>query len=429
MSKEEIKLKEDKLLEMVKAFCEKHLDEEYKDLSIKLVKKMGRKHDVPFKRGKLEIWASGVVYALGQINFLFDDSFSPYLSADDICDYFGTKKSTVGDKAKRIREMFKMQHFDKEFSTSQMKDKGMVVMDNGFMIPESFLKEKEESNINLLSLIAEQLGDDDKNLESFIKEEFLKGKNEKDTAMFLDIISTPMPEEMAYGLFNEIFNEKSDSSFFDFDFEEDDIELFEDYVIDENNPLETIEDYDRAIELFKNTKGEEYFEEYKGFFWGMHETRPFMTNLFTLSRMLWDENQKERAINQLKYCLELNPEDNQGVRYLLIDYLLELNKLDEVKDLLDFFDEEYSANWNFSKLLFSIKSKDDKKIIKNLYDEAIATNEYVVPYLIGKKKIPQDPPEFYSMGDESEALFYINSSFNAWNNDKIAIDLLKELYK
>ena len=69
---------------MVLNFC----DDEYKELSIKMVKKLGRKHNVPFKRGKLENWAGGIIYALAQINFLFDKSFELYLSADDICKGF-----------------------------------------------------------------------------------------------------------------------------------------------------------------------------------------------------------------------------------------------------------------------------------------------------------------------------------------------------
>lgn len=42
--------------------------------------KLGRKREVPFQRGKIEIWAAAVVYAIGSPNFLFDKSFEPYMS-------------------------------------------------------------------------------------------------------------------------------------------------------------------------------------------------------------------------------------------------------------------------------------------------------------------------------------------------------------
>jgi len=76
--------RQEKLIEMVKGFSDEYLDEEYKKLNIKLVEKLERKHDVPFKRGKLENWAGGIVYTIGQLNFLFDDSFHPYATPDDI---------------------------------------------------------------------------------------------------------------------------------------------------------------------------------------------------------------------------------------------------------------------------------------------------------------------------------------------------------
>jgi Domain of unknown function (DUF6398) len=41
-----------------------------------------------------------VIYALGQVNFLFDASSEPYLTADDLSAAFGVAKSTLGSKAK-----------------------------------------------------------------------------------------------------------------------------------------------------------------------------------------------------------------------------------------------------------------------------------------------------------------------------------------
>ena len=88
----EIKIKQEKIIKRVCEFCDDCLNDEYKKLSINLVEKLGRKHDVPFKHGKLEIWVISVIYGLAQIYLLFDKSFDHYLSADDMCNYFKTKK-------------------------------------------------------------------------------------------------------------------------------------------------------------------------------------------------------------------------------------------------------------------------------------------------------------------------------------------------
>ena len=127
---EKIKRKQEKLIEMTTLFCKDHLNEQYGELSVKLVEKMGRKHDVPFKRGRLDIWASGVIYALAQVNFLFNKTSPNHISADDICGYFGTKKSTVSNKASIISDMFNLTPFDKEFSLNSHGGEHEYILDD-----------------------------------------------------------------------------------------------------------------------------------------------------------------------------------------------------------------------------------------------------------------------------------------------------------
>lgn len=112
-----MKEKQAKLIEMVSNFCKDKLDDECRQLCVKLIEKMGRKREVSFKRGKLEIWASGVAYAICQINFIFDESFKPFTTPDEICEYFNTKKSTTSNKASDIRKLMKIKIGDEEFST------------------------------------------------------------------------------------------------------------------------------------------------------------------------------------------------------------------------------------------------------------------------------------------------------------------------
>lgn len=108
------------LVEMTAEFCNAHLDEDYKQLCEKLILKMSRKRNVPFLYGRLDIWAAAIIHALGSINFLFDPSFEPYVSAESISNYFDTSRSTVSQKAKVIRDMFRMGYWDNEFSTTHM---------------------------------------------------------------------------------------------------------------------------------------------------------------------------------------------------------------------------------------------------------------------------------------------------------------------
>jgi hypothetical protein len=134
--------KMEQLIGMTGGFCQQFLDEDYKQLCEKLIRKMSRKRLVPFLSGRIEIWAAAVVYALGSINFLFDKSFKPYATAEDICNYFGTSKSTTSQKSKVIRDMFRMGYYDSEFSTRHMKENSPfsnLVMINGLIVDKRHL--------------------------------------------------------------------------------------------------------------------------------------------------------------------------------------------------------------------------------------------------------------------------------------------------
>jgi len=108
---------------------------------------MSRKRNVPYLSGKIEIWAAGIIYALGQINFLFDRSSQPYSTPDEICGFFKTSKSTTSQKAKLIRDMFKMTYWDDEFSTEQNIENdpfAKLVMINGLIVPIDILETESQ---------------------------------------------------------------------------------------------------------------------------------------------------------------------------------------------------------------------------------------------------------------------------------------------
>lgn len=125
------------LIQMTAAFCQQHADDEYERLCRKLIEKMARKRAVPFLSGRAEIWAAAIVYALGSINFLFDKSFLPHATPDTICDSFQVSRRTVAQKAKLIRDLFKLGYFDPEFSTERMAKNnplaGLTMVD-GFLV-------------------------------------------------------------------------------------------------------------------------------------------------------------------------------------------------------------------------------------------------------------------------------------------------------
>ena len=145
MDKQQIQERQQRILDLVREFCGKKLNEEYFELSERLVQKLGRKRNVPFTTGQTQVWAASIIHALGSINFLFDKSFQPYISIDEINDFFGTTKSTTGNKSKQIRDLLKLDRWDKEFSTRRMSESNPFanfVMVDGLIVPVDTLPEQ-----------------------------------------------------------------------------------------------------------------------------------------------------------------------------------------------------------------------------------------------------------------------------------------------
>ncbi|MEA3479779.1 MAG: DUF6398 domain-containing protein [Bacteroidota bacterium] len=135
--KQKNKQKEKEIINLAQKLCREKISEEYALLAEKMVRKLGRKREVPFVRGKSEIWAAAVVQAIGSINFLGDKSFLPYLSLDDLCGFYKLNKSTVGAKSGQLRKLLKLESFDDEFSTEYMKENNpfnqLKMTDDGFL--------------------------------------------------------------------------------------------------------------------------------------------------------------------------------------------------------------------------------------------------------------------------------------------------------
>ena len=90
------------------AFCRAHLDEEYTSLARQATAALCHKRPSPLATGHLKTWACGIVYALGAVNFLFDKSQTPSMSAAELCAGFGVSQSTGSAKAQAVRDALVM---------------------------------------------------------------------------------------------------------------------------------------------------------------------------------------------------------------------------------------------------------------------------------------------------------------------------------
>src|SRR5512142_1249919 len=83
----------DAIVALIDKVCQEHLNAEYAEVSRRLAGALARKRPSPLARGKMEVWACAITYTIGRVNFLFDQSQTPHLCADELCKLFGVSPS------------------------------------------------------------------------------------------------------------------------------------------------------------------------------------------------------------------------------------------------------------------------------------------------------------------------------------------------
>ncbi len=186
--------------------------------------------------------------------------------------------------------------------------------------------------------------------------------------------------------------------------------------------------YLKGIEAGKNSLGE-HFEEYKGHFWSIHETRPFMRAMSDYSNILCAMGEEIKGINIMKEMLELNPNDNQGIRHVLITRLLILKRYLEAENLLEDYEDDFSAEWYYSKAYLYFNKTSKRYLANNALKEAMEYNPYVPLYLFGLIDMPHELPQYIGVGDENEGVSYVYEAMELWANNKKASKWFIGMYK
>ena len=167
------------------------------------------------------------------------------------------------------------------------------------------------------------------------------------------------------------------------------------------------------------------FEELKGHFWGVHETRPYMRVRGSLAILLAKLKRFEEAIAEYEAMLILNPGDNQGVRYGLMACYLAADRLAGARRLFKEYDErKYSATWAWAYVLERFLSGAPKEAEKAL-KIAQRLNPHAQAYFLGHRQLPRNMPRSYAMGSREEAIIAWEMLQPAWEKHPAAGEWLR----
>ena len=186
--------------------------------------------------------------------------------------------------------------------------------------------------------------------------------------------------------------------------------------------------YKKGMAAGKKTIGEKDFKELKGHFWGFHETRPYMRAKAGYAECLYYAGKIDESIQEYAEMIELNPNDNQGVRYKYAALLVNAGRFKEYENLKKIFNDEGSALWLFTYAIYLFKKQGrTRKSDKALLD-AHQANNHVVAFLTGEKEPPDMVPDYYSWGDENEAVVYLKEAVPVWIETPGALEWIHEFY-
>lgn len=128
--------------ELLDAFSRERLSADLAGYVRRLWEQIGRKRTYTITGGKKEVWAAAVVYVIARLNFLFDSKNPNYLTVDEICDFFGTKKTTVSARAADIEKACKIRMGHEGLCSPDLTDAfTFVKLPNGMIIPKSMARE------------------------------------------------------------------------------------------------------------------------------------------------------------------------------------------------------------------------------------------------------------------------------------------------
>jgi len=181
---------------------------------------------------------------------------------------------------------------------------------------------------------------------------------------------------------------------------------------------------ERAVSAAERRLGPTTFEEHAGKFWGLFKTRPYMRARFGLAQALWDMGDETAAIEHAQAVMELNPSDNQGVRHVLVGWLLYHHEKGAAAKLLRQFDEDSSAVMQWARALQRFQAFGRTEASDDALDDALIANPAVAFYLLGMRECPDELPDGYSIGGEDEAVYADFLLSDAWYDTSGALEWL-----
>jgi tetratricopeptide (TPR) repeat protein len=170
-----------------------------------------------------------------------------------------------------------------------------------------------------------------------------------------------------------------------------------------------------VVEKAERNMGDRSIRENTGHFWGVVSTRPYMRAKQHLAELLAEAGNPGEAVLVYERMLELNPTDNQGMRYPLLGLYLAANRPEGARRLMSRYPDEEKIFGSFAwarvleRWLSGALSEAEAALAR-----ARKVNPFVEPYVSGMRALPRETPAFFRPGEDSEAQVCARELAVAW---------------
>ena len=162
------------------------------------------------------------------------------------------------------------------------------------------------------------------------------------------------------------------------------------------------------------------------------DNRPFLRACQNLGLEYQHRKNFKRAIALYKENLSYNKNDNQGIRYLLLDCYLETKDYTEFKKILDKYDDDYSVEFLYGRVIYDVLKNNGKEAM-NLLSDAVMCNKHVIIELAKDKHIEPEP---YRIPGEPNfnagiPIGSIQQAYDYWSRNKKTLNLkiIRDFFK
>lgn len=143
-----------------------------------------------------------------------------------------------------------------------------------------------------------------------------------------------------------------------------------------------------------------------------------------LAILLWDMDERDAALEHYRELLRLNPNDNQGIRYLLATCCLKSGRHAELAKLLAAYPDDAGTEFTYARALLLFRLHGDTAESREALVHACTTNGYA--HLMLSAGISLDRPDFDAVtwGGMDEALSVAAEQVEEWKRTDGALQWL-----